>query len=29
MKEYRDENEKRLKSGWAGPGIEIWPEEDD
>lgn len=29
MKEHRDENEKRLESGWAGPGIEVWPEEDD
>ena len=28
MKEHRDEDEKRLESGWAGPGIEVWPEED-
>jgi len=26
----RDEyNDEILESGWAGPGIEIWPEEDD
>ena len=29
MKDHRDENEKRLESGWAGPGVEVWPEEDD
>jgi hypothetical protein len=29
MKEHREENEKRLESGWDGPGIEVWPEEDD
>jgi hypothetical protein len=28
MKEHIEENEKRLESGWAGPGIEVWPEED-
>jgi hypothetical protein len=26
-RKYRDEN--TVQSGWAGPGIEIWPEEDD
>jgi hypothetical protein len=26
----RDErNEEAIQSGWAGPGIEVWPEEDD
>ena len=26
----RDErNEEVMQSGWAGPGIEVWPEEDD
>ena len=31
MKNTDDNNkdEKVLESGWAGPGIEIWPEEDD
>ena len=22
-------NEEAIQSGWAGPGIEVWPEEDD
>ena len=28
-KDRKDKEEKREKSGWDGPGIEIWPEEDD
>jgi len=28
-KNSEDRNEEVLQSGWAGPGIEIWPEEDD
>ena len=28
-KNRNEHNEEMLKSGWAGPGIEIWPEEDD
>jgi hypothetical protein len=27
MKEHKDND--IMKSGWAGAGIEIWPEEDD
>jgi hypothetical protein len=28
--ENRDErNDEVMQSGWAGPGIEVWPEEDD
>ncbi|MEJ2233774.1 MAG: hypothetical protein P8X67_07600 [Syntrophobacterales bacterium] len=27
IKEQR--NEVVMQSGWAGPGIEVWPEEDD
>ena len=28
--ENRDErNEEVIESGWTGPGIEVWPEEDD
>ena len=29
MKNNKNENQKDLLTGWAGPGIEIWPEEDD
>ena len=29
MEERNKEQELELRSGWAGPGIEIWPEEDD
>ena len=28
-KNSEDIKEEVLQSGWAGPGIEIWPEEDD
>ena len=24
-----ERNDEVMQSGWAGPGIEIWPEEDD
>ena len=30
VKKNREETkEEVMQSGWAGPGIEIWPEEDD
>ena len=29
MKNNKEGIERTLFSGWAGPGIEIWPEEDD
>ena len=32
MKNTKENNERKeeiLQSGWAGPGIEVWPEEDD
>jgi hypothetical protein len=29
-KNKRDKrNEEAIQSGWAGPGIEVWPEKDD
>ena len=27
--EIKDKSGKRMESGWGGPGIEVWPEEDD
>ena len=29
MADRRDIDESHMQSGWEGPGIEIWPEEDD
>ena len=29
QKKNINDNEDKLASGWAGPGIVIWPEEDD
>ena len=29
MKDDRDGKEEIVQSGWAGPGIEVWPEEDE
>ena len=29
MADRRDIDESYMQSGWEGPGIEIWPEEDD
>ncbi len=29
MANRKDKSENSMESGWAGPGIEIWPEEDD
>jgi len=30
MKDHKDHKEKKMmESSWVGPGIEIWPEEDD
>ncbi|UCG13174.1 MAG: hypothetical protein JSU72_01400 [Deltaproteobacteria bacterium] len=28
-REFKEREEELVESGWAGPGIEIWPEEDD
>ena len=28
-KDENNEREQMLQSGWSGPGIEVWPEEDD
>lgn len=27
--ETKDKGMTRMESGWGGPGIEVWPEEDD
>jgi len=29
MANRHDRNERTIHSGWEGPGMEIWPEEDD
>lgn len=29
MADRKDTGRTKMESGWAGPGIEIWPEEDD
>jgi hypothetical protein len=29
MSDRKDTGGTKMESGWAGPGIEIWPEEDD
>ena len=29
MADRRDIDDSYMQSGWEGPGIEIWPEEDD
>lgn len=29
MSDRKNTGETKLESGWAGPGIETWPEEDD
>ena len=29
MSDRKDTGGTKMQSGWAGPGIEIWPEEDD
>jgi len=29
MSDRKDTDGTKMHSGWAGPGIEIWPEEDD
>ena len=29
MIDGEDDARTRMESGWAGPGIEVWPEEDD
>ncbi|MGD8917160.1 MAG: hypothetical protein PVH35_11230 [Syntrophobacterales bacterium] len=29
MANRHDRNERPVQSGWEGPGMEIWPEEDD
>ena len=28
MSDRKDTGGNKIESGWAGPGIEIWPEED-
>ena len=29
MADRKNKDRSNMESGWAGPGIEIWPEEDD